>query len=93
MKPCSIQQKKKYYDQSFTGVRNHWKIIFKNKKNIILIYFRMKNTLKNNHNYTLKKQVRIMIRERKRIDQNPWTEKNNINKKVRANLFLLDVIS
>jgi hypothetical protein len=53
----------------------------------------MKNTLKNNHNYTLKKQVRIMIRERKRIDQNPWTEKNNINKKVRANLFLLDVIS
>jgi hypothetical protein len=46
--------KKKYYDQSFTGVRNHWKIIFKNKKNIILIYFRMKNTLKNNHNYTLK---------------------------------------
>jgi hypothetical protein len=34
-----------------------------------------------------------MIREWKRIDQNPWTEKNNINKKVRANLFLVDVIS
>jgi hypothetical protein len=28
------------------------KIILKNKKNIILIYFRVKNTLKNNHNYT-----------------------------------------
>jgi len=27
------------------------KIIFKNKKNIILIYFRVKNTLKNNHNH------------------------------------------
>ena len=30
------------------------KIIFKNKKNIILIHFQIKNTLKNNHNYTLK---------------------------------------
>jgi len=30
------------------------KIIFKNKKNIILIYFWVKNTLKNNHNYTFK---------------------------------------
>jgi hypothetical protein len=30
------------------------KIIFKNKKNIILIHFQIKNTLKNNHNYISK---------------------------------------
>jgi len=30
------------------------KIIFKNKKNIILIHFQIKNTLKNNHNYIFK---------------------------------------
>ena len=30
------------------------KIIFKNKKNTILIYFKMKSTLKNNHHHTLK---------------------------------------
>jgi hypothetical protein len=30
------------------------KIIFKNKKNIILIYFQVKNTLKNNDNHTSK---------------------------------------
>jgi len=33
------------------------KMIFKNKKNIILIYFQIKNTLKNNHNYTFKYTV------------------------------------
>jgi hypothetical protein len=31
------------------------KIIFKNKKFIILIHFSTKNTLKNNYNHTLKK--------------------------------------
>jgi hypothetical protein len=30
------------------------KIIFKNKKKIILIHFQVKNTLKNNHNYIFK---------------------------------------
>jgi hypothetical protein len=30
------------------------KIIFKNKKNIILIYFRVKSTLKNNRNHISK---------------------------------------
>jgi len=30
------------------------KIIFKNKKNIILIYFGMKSTLKSNYNYIFK---------------------------------------
>jgi hypothetical protein len=38
------------------------KIIFKNKKNIIFIYFRVKNTLKNNHNQTFqtgKKKVHL----------------------------------
>ena len=29
-------------------------LILKNKKNIILMHFGMKNTLKNNHNHTLK---------------------------------------
>jgi hypothetical protein len=37
------------------------KIIFKNKKNIILIYFWVKNILKNNRNHTLKHVLRIHI--------------------------------
>lgn len=37
--------------------------------------------------------MNTMIREWKRIEQNQRTEKSNINKKVRASLFLLDVIS
>jgi hypothetical protein len=37
------------------------KWLLKNKKNIILMHFQVKNILKNNHNYTLKqaeKQIR-----------------------------------
>jgi predicted metal-binding protein len=37
------------------------KIIFKKYKNIILIYFRMKNTLKNNHNHTLKQKIFVFL--------------------------------
>jgi len=33
------------------------KLILKNKKNIILIYFKIKNTLKNNHYSILKKKI------------------------------------
>jgi hypothetical protein len=35
------------------------KIIFKNKKNIILILFEIKNTLKSNRNYIYNKKVEI----------------------------------
>jgi hypothetical protein len=34
------------------------KIIFKKLKNIILMYFRIKNTLKNNHNHTPNRHIR-----------------------------------
>jgi len=40
---------------------NTLKIIFKNKKNIILIYFRVKNNLKNNHNHTFKHIFSIRV--------------------------------
>ena len=39
---------KKYFDVLI------WKLILKNKKNIILINFLMKITLKNNYNYNIK---------------------------------------
>jgi hypothetical protein len=35
------------------------KMIFKNKKNIILMHFQMKNTLKNNRNYTPKRDLTL----------------------------------
>jgi hypothetical protein len=45
------------------------KIIFKNKKNIILICFKIKNTLKNNHYYIFKYLFKLIIQVNK-----TWTE-------------------
>jgi hypothetical protein len=38
-------------------MRWYQKYFFKNKKNIILMYFSMKNTLKNNHNHISKHET------------------------------------
>jgi hypothetical protein len=45
------------------------KIIFKNKKNIILIYFEIKNTLKNNRYYIFKYPFKLITQVNK-----TWTE-------------------
>jgi hypothetical protein len=48
------------------------KIIFKIYKNIILIYFRMKNTLKNNHNHTLKQNFFVFLFSFPKKNGKPW---------------------
>ena len=43
------------------------KIIFLKWKNIILIYFSMKNILKNNRNHTFKYTLNLILEEQKQV--------------------------
>ena len=61
------------------------KIIFKNKKNIILIYFKIKNILKNNSyylvNFNFKKQRGGSNTDKHPLSSTSFTSLSNINQR------------